>query len=119
MFNNAHKITGCAQFFGNSPTEKFRKVFRLNNNNKMPCIQTRFYYDVEDRDDFVILNHSYPVIRKPDIARGYVEREWILKKFKPAIQYMRLTPRACLVEFLVEPGPTNTNMKENARVYVH
>jgi hypothetical protein len=114
MHNNAHKITGCVHFFGDSPAENFRKIFRPKP-QMHSYIQTRFYYDVEDRDDFVILHQTDPILKKNDIARGYVEREWVLKKFKHTVQYMRLTPRACLVETLSK----DSSMTERNRVYVH
>jgi hypothetical protein len=82
-----------------------------------PNIQTRFYYDVEDLDHFVILNHNGPVIRASDMERGYVCRDWLMKKFKHAIQYLRLTPRSCLVELLLS-GKSNEQI-EKKRVYVH
>lgn len=78
-------------------------------------IQTRFYYDAEDMHDFVILRHSAAIIRESDMERGYVSRDWVTKKFKHAIQYLRLTPRSCLVEMLIG---ASDSQKERRRLYV-
>lgn len=95
------------------------------------CLQTRFYYDIQDLDHFVILQTGSAILRPSDVSRGYVNRGWVIRKYKHAIQHLRLTPRSCLVEYLVESLrfiPTSTlfvrqsgnihNPVERHRVYV-
>ena len=65
-------------------------------------VQTRFYYDIQDADHFVILHHSKKILLASDIDRGYVLRRWVINRFKNAIQPLRLTRRSCLVEYLVK-----------------
>lgn len=112
--NNYARFT--ANFFGDSPAEKFRKVIRVR--PKTQYIQTRFYYDVEDLDHFVILNQLEPVLRPVDVSRGYVDRGWVIKNFKHAIQHLRLTPRSCLVELCIDSMNADVGQKERARLYV-
>lgn len=78
-------------------------AFRFN-----PKIQTRFYCDIGDLDHFVILNAIEPIIRASDAARGYVDRNWAIRKYKNAISYIRLTKRSCLVEYFVDSLLTNS-----------
>ena len=78
-------------------------------------IQTRFYYDMEDIDHFVILERTKRILLANDITRGYVDRRWVFDKFKHAIHPIRLTKRSCLVEYLVK---TNQFPIEMCRVYV-
>ena len=86
--------------------------------NFKPKIQTRFYYDIQDLDHFVILSDIEPILRASDVARGYVEREWVIHKYKNAISHIRLTPRSCLVEYLVESLKANLTPVETRRLYV-
>jgi len=91
------------------------KLFKPTYPNTHSHIQTRFYYDIEDIDHFVILTHDGSVIRPLDVKRGYVTREWLKAKIEHAIHYLLLTPRSCLVECLV--GKSNA-LIEKKRVYV-
>ena len=63
------------------------------------CLQTRLYYDIEDIDHFVILEHTKRILSAKDIERGYVNRRWIIEKFKHAIRPILFTKRSCLVEW--------------------
>ena len=53
-------------------------------------IQTRFYYDMEDIDHFVILERTKRILLANDITRGYVDRRWVFDKFKHAIHPIQL-----------------------------
>lgn len=83
-----------------------------------PKIQTRFYYDIGDLDHFVILSAIEPIIRASDAARGYVDRNWVIRKYKNAISHIRLTKRSCLVEYFVDSLLTNSIPVERRRVFV-
>jgi len=82
-------------------------------------IQTRFYYDIEDHDHFVILTRRAMgyLIKNADIKRGYVARKWLAENFNNAIQMCRLTSRSCLVEFLTD-ARSSFGGKERLRLYV-
>jgi len=79
-------------------------------------IQTRFYYDIQDPDHFVIVNPTKPVLRAIDFKKGYVTRDWVIRRF--AISHLQLTKRSCLVEYLVDTNETGVLPVENKRVYV-
>ena len=95
------------------------KIAFLELKSKMQSgFQTRFYYDIKDLDHFVILQTGPAILRQSDVSRGYVDRDWVFRKYKHAIQYLRLTPRSCLVEYLVESLRLNLHPVERRRVYV-
>ena len=79
-------------------------------------VQTRFYYDIQDADHFVIVNQTTPVLRASDVTKGYVNRGWVIRNF--AISHLRLTKRSCLVEYLVDINETNVPPIERQRVRV-
>ena len=79
-------------------------------------VQTRFYYDIQDPDHFVIVNPTKPVLRAIDLKNGYVNRDWVIRQFR--IPHLRLTKRSCLVEYLVDANKTNVPPIEKRRVCV-
>jgi len=79
-------------------------------------VQTRFYYDIQDTDHFVIINQTTPVINVSDLKKGYVNRDWVIRRF--AISHLQLTKRSCLVEYLVDTHEKNAIPIEKKRVYV-
>jgi hypothetical protein len=95
------------------------KIILSELNTRMhSCFQTRFYYDIQDLDHFVILQTGPSILRQSDISRGYVNRGWVIRKYKNTIQHLCLTPRSCLVEYLVESIRLNLHPVEHRRVYV-
>jgi hypothetical protein len=79
-------------------------------------VQTRFYYDIQDTDHFVIVNQTKSVLRASDLKNGYVNRDWVIRQF--GISHLRLTKRSCLVEYLVDINENGVLPVEKKIVYV-
>lgn len=77
-------------------------------------VQTRFYYDIQDTDHFVIVNSTRPVAS--DCKKCYINRDWVIRHF--GIPHLHLTKRSCLVEYLVDIHNARALPVEKRRIYV-